>query len=79
MGEDVTTSVDKEVFVRVLLADDGGRFVAVQSGGQGSNVLSALAGADAFAVVPVGTESVSAGDDVILEMFRWPENRGPGG
>lgn len=79
MGEDVTTSVDKEVFVRVLLADDGGRFVAVKSGGQGSNVLSALAGADAFAVVPVGTESVSAGDGVILEMFRWPENRGPDG
>ena len=77
MGEDVTKSGDKEVFVRVLLADDGGRFVAVQSGGQGSNVLSALAGADAFAVVPVGTEAVSAGDDVILEMFRWLENRGP--
>jgi molybdopterin molybdotransferase len=77
MGEDVTTSGDKEVFVRVLLADDSGRFVAVRSGGQGSNVLSALAGADAFAVVPVGTEAVSAGDDVILEMFRWPESRGP--
>jgi molybdenum cofactor synthesis domain-containing protein len=75
MGEDVDTSPDKEVFLRVLLADDGGRYVALRSGGQGSNVLSALAAADAFAVVPVGVGSVSAGDDVILEMFRWPEAR----
>jgi molybdopterin molybdotransferase len=75
MGEDVSTSVDKEVFVRVLIADDGGRSVAVLAGGQGSNVLSALAAADAFAVVPVGVGDVSAGDNVILEMFRSAENR----
>jgi molybdopterin molybdotransferase len=76
IGEDVDTSPDKEVFLRVLLADDGGRWVAVSAGGQASNVLSALAAADAFAVVPVGTATRSAGDDVILEMFRWPESRG---
>ena len=75
MGEDVDTSPDKEVFLRVLLADDGDRYVALRSGGQGSNVLSALAAADAFAVIPVGVGKVSAGDDVILEMFRWPEAR----
>ena len=76
MGEDITTSVEKEVFVRVLLADDDGRFVALRSGGQGSNVLSALAAADALAVIPVGVGSVSAGDDVTLEMYDWPERRG---
>ena len=76
MGEDITTSAEKEVFVRVLLADDDGRFVALRSGGQGSNVLSALAAADALAVIPVGVGSVSAGDDVMLEMYNWPERRG---
>jgi molybdopterin molybdotransferase len=76
MGEDITTSVEKEVFVRVLLADDDGRFVALRSGGQGSNVLSALAAADALAVIPVGVGTVSAGDDVMLEMYEWPERRG---
>ncbi|MGI9666419.1 MAG: molybdopterin molybdotransferase MoeA [Acidimicrobiia bacterium] len=76
MGEDISTSAEKEVFVRVLLADDDGRHVAVRSGGQQSNVLSALAEADAFAVVPVGTGSLSAGDAVTLEMFTWPEARG---
>lgn len=76
MGEDITTSAEKEVFVRVLLADDDGRFVALRSGGQGSNVLSALAAADALAVIPVGVGRVSAGDDVMLEMYDWPERRG---
>jgi len=77
MGEDLATAPDKEVFVRAMLALDSGQsFVAVKSGGQASNVLSALAQAEAFAVVPVGTSSLSAGDTVTLEMFTWRENRG---
>jgi molybdopterin molybdotransferase len=77
MGEDIATTSDREVFVRVLLATDSdGSFVAVASGGQGSNVLSALAEAEAFAVIPIGVSSVSAGDPVTLEMFTWRENRG---
>ena len=75
MGEDISTSPAKEVFLRVLLAQDDGGFVALRSGGQGSNVLSALANAEAFAVVPVGTGTVSAGEPVTLEMFTWDENR----
>ncbi len=76
MGEDVTTNPEKTVFLRVMLAQDSnGTFVAVKSGGQGSNMHSSLATADAFAAVPVGIGSLSAGDDVTLEMFRWPEGR----
>lgn len=76
MGEDVTTNDAKTVFLRVLLAKDSdGSFVALQSGGQGSNMQSSLANADALAVVPVGTGSLSAGDEVILEMIQWPEGR----
>jgi len=76
IGEDVDTNEAKTVFLRVLLAHDtDGSFVAVQSGGQGSAMHSSLAKADAFAVVPAGTGSLSAGDDVTLEMFRWPEGR----
>jgi len=76
MGEDVATNPERTVFLRVMLAQDtDGTFVAVRSGGQGSNMLSSLASADAFAAVPVGVGSLSAGDDVTLEMFRWPEGR----
>ena len=79
MGEDVRTHDARTVFLRVLLAQDtNGAFVAVQSGGQGSHMHSSLANADAFAVVPEGTGSLSAGDEVMLEMFRWPEGRSSG-
>jgi len=64
------------VFLRVTLSRDGdGSLVAKRSGGQGSHMHSSLAGAEAFAVVPVGVGSLSAGDDVTLEMFTWPEGR----
>ena len=49
--------------------------MAKLSGGQSSNVLSALAAADAYGVVPVGTGSLEAGDALDLEMFRWQETR----
>jgi molybdopterin molybdotransferase len=76
LGEDVDTNEAKTVFLRVLLAhDNDGSFVAVRSGGQGSAMHSSLANAEAFAVIPVGIGSLSAGDDVTLEMFRWPEGR----
>ena len=38
-------------------------------------MLSALASADALAVVPAGVASINAGEPVVLEMFRWPEER----
>ena len=59
----------------LLLAHDDSGFVALKSGAQGSNVLSALANADAFAVVPVGEANVTAGEPVMLEMFTWDEDR----
>ena len=80
MGEDVQTNDARTVFLRVLLAEDSdGSYVAVRSGGQGSNMHSSLAAADAFAVVPVGVGAVSAGDAVTLEMFRWQEGRSTDG
>jgi len=75
MAESVGTDPAKTVFVRVAIEFGADGFVARPSGGQHSNVLSALARADAFAVIPVGTEEQRAGDPVDLEMFRWPEQR----
>jgi len=80
MGEDVHTTDQRDVFLRVMLADgEDGTFVAVRSGGQSSNVLSALAMADAFAIVPRGISDLSAGDPVELEMFSWDERRAADG
>lgn len=76
MDDGVATNPEKQVFVRVATRRDAdGRRHARQSGGQSSNVLSALAFADALAVVPVGTGRVPPGGTVELEMMRWPEAR----
>ncbi|MDH3308882.1 MAG: molybdopterin molybdotransferase MoeA [Acidimicrobiia bacterium] len=76
LDEAVDTSPEKTVFVRVAVTWVGDTAHARPSGGQDSNVLSALASADALAVIPVGIDTVPAGSKVSLEMFRYPENRG---
>jgi molybdopterin biosynthesis enzyme len=47
----------------------------VKSGGQASNVLSAAATADGFALVPRGVSRVEKGEEITVEMFKWPESR----
>jgi molybdopterin molybdotransferase len=75
MAEAVETDPAKTVFLRVAVERRGSEWVASRSGGQDSNVLSAMARAGAFAVVPAGTGAVPEGGPVELEMFRWPESR----
>ncbi|NNK90946.1 MAG: molybdopterin molybdotransferase MoeA [Acidimicrobiia bacterium] len=75
MTQDVVTNPAKTVFVRVATSNGSNGWEATPSGAQGSNVLSALAAADAFAVVDVGRGVVEAGETVPLEMIRWPESR----
>lgn len=65
----------KEEFIRVAFTGEGPELEVVRTGGQGSNVLSAAARADAFAVLPVGVEKVDLGEPVILELFRALETR----
>ncbi len=75
-GERLATDPDKTVFVRVRVSgNESGRPIVVSAGGQSSNVLSAAAMADAFAVVPRGTSVVEAGGDVVIEKFKAPETR----
>ena len=76
LEQDVNTDPEKTVFLRAQLDQGGdGLYRARLSGGQGSNILSALAAADAFVVVPIGTAGVTAGAMVDLEMMRMPEQR----
>jgi molybdopterin molybdotransferase len=75
-GEAFDTDPEKTVFVRVLVEGlDVGIPTVVKSGGQASNVLSAAATADGFALVPRGTTRVAEGEEVTVEMFKWPESR----
>ena len=75
-GERMVTDPGKTVFLRVRISgEQSGRPAVVTSGGQYSNVLSAAAAADAFAVVPRGVSVVEAGEDVVIEKFKAPETR----
>ena len=74
--QDVRTDPQKVVFLRVNVSPgDAGLLRARLSGGQGSNILTALAAADAYAAIPVGVGPVTAGSLVDLEMMRMPESR----
>jgi molybdopterin molybdotransferase len=76
LDDGISTNPQKDVFARVRTERErGGRWHARSSGGQSSNVLSALAFADALAVVPVGVGVVEPGGTVDLEMIHWPEAR----
>jgi len=79
LDEAVHSSPEKTVFIRVAVTWEGGTPHARPSGGQASNVLSALASSDALAVIPVGIGDVAAGATVNLEMYRYPEDRGLSG
>jgi molybdopterin molybdotransferase len=73
--EPIPGDEERLTFARVGYArGNDGEFLVSLAGGQGSNMLAALSRADAFAVVPPRV-TVSAGDEVELEMFRWPEDR----
>ncbi len=75
LDDGASTSHEKAVFLRVNVQWRDGAWHARSAGGQSSNVLSALAAADAFAVIPVGVGDVAPGEAATLEMFRWPESR----
>jgi molybdopterin molybdotransferase len=78
LDERVTKSQGRRAFIRVIaerdssgspVRDERGRVhvrLAGGSGGQGSHVISALAAADALAVVPEAQDTLDAGSDVEL-------------
>lgn len=76
LDDGINTNPEKAVFARVAVERDrDATWHARSAGGQSSNVLSALAFADALAVVPVGIGRVDPGGAVELEMITWPEAR----
>lgn len=72
LGHPVSTDPAKVVFLRVSLVSDDRGVVASLSGGQSSNVLSAVGAADGLAVVPVGVADLDEGASVEVELFRHP-------
>ncbi|MEM7288037.1 MAG: gephyrin-like molybdotransferase Glp [Actinomycetota bacterium] len=67
-GQDWRRGPDgKTHFVRVRIEGSGGEYAVVSAGGQGSHQLTAMAGADALAIVPDG-DGFAQGDPM---QFFW--------
>jgi molybdopterin molybdotransferase len=75
LGEAVSKSAGRRAFLRVVAERDDrnrprrdatGRIMIRLAGGQGSHVLSALAAADALAVIPEASDELPAGAEVEL-------------
>ena len=75
LGEPVSKSQGRRAFIRVEadrdetgapIRDGRGRVPVHLAGGQGSHVISALAAADALAVIPEADDSLPAGAEVAL-------------
>jgi len=81
LGDPVEKSHGRRAFIRVVVErdehdrpvrDERGRLRARLAGGQGSHVLSALAAADALAVIPEADDALPAGAEVAL---WWLDDR----
>lgn len=63
------TNPGRTEFVRVQLAPQGGQFIATPTGSQSSVVLTSMARADGFMVVPADCAGLAAGDEVTVQLF----------
>jgi molybdopterin molybdotransferase len=68
------TSDGRETYARAWVERDGAGYVARLSGGQASNVLSALTRANALVIVPDGVTRLEAGAQAMAQMLNWPED-----
>ncbi len=64
LGDSFHTPAHLEAYVRVRLRRDGENLVATSSGGQGSDMMHALSGADALALIPAGLGEAMVGTPV---------------
>ena len=81
LDEPVTKSHGRRAYLRVVthhdeagtpIRDERGRVRVRLAGGQGSHVISALAGADALAIIPEADDSLPAGAEVALWRLDQP-------
>ncbi|NUQ00064.1 MAG: molybdopterin molybdotransferase MoeA [Armatimonadetes bacterium] len=64
------SDANRTEYVRVVAEPDAdGVWQALPTGDQSSGMMTSMQGANAYAVVPIGTAEVPAGGEVLLELF----------
>ena len=65
-AREFTSPGAKTQFARVSLRAEDGLLMAEPEGGQGSHIIGGLSRADGLAVIPVGTDRVRVGDELVV-------------
>jgi len=73
LTDDLSGPPHKTVFARVAVAREDARWVATPSGGRGSNLIGSVARANGLAVIPAGVDTLTAGTECQVMMFRSSE------
>jgi len=70
LAHDLNDRAGRTHFVRARLQRDGDGYIARSTGTQGSGVLMSMAQAEGFIIVPADTETMSAGDEVSVQLLH---------
>jgi molybdopterin molybdotransferase len=63
----------RESYLRAVVTRENGGYTVRSAGGQGSNIVSALAHSNAFLILPEGVTEAQAGTTLSAWMLDWPE------
>jgi molybdopterin molybdotransferase len=74
LGDDVSGPKNRVKFARVRVWRDHGEWRASSTGPGASNLLSTVARANGLAIIPIGTETATAGSRVKVMLFRALED-----
>ena len=70
---DIINYDGRRVYARVVVTRRDGRYWAQLTGDQGSGILTSMAMANGLAICPEDLPSMSAGQEVDVQMLDWPE------
>jgi len=70
LAHDLKDRFGRVHFVRARLQRDGDGYIARSTGTQGSGVLMSMAQAEGFIIVPADAETMSAGDEVSVQLLH---------
>jgi molybdopterin molybdotransferase len=73
---EITGPKEKVQYARVRVWRERGHWRAASTGPRGSNLLGTVAKANGLAIIPVGTETAHAGEQVPVMLFRALEDEG---
>ena len=73
LDEPILNTDGRRVFARAVVTKRQGEYHARLTGDQGSNLLTSMARANAFAICPEDVPRKDAGEVVVVQMIDWPE------